>query len=88
MDPTRLTVNGRAVEIAAEGATPLLLVLREELGLRATRAGCGAEACGACTVVVDGVARFSCTLPLSDVGGGKRRDGGGARGGRGPRTRS
>lgn len=69
MDPVRLTVNGRDLAVAADGATALLQVLREDLGLRATRAGCGAEGCGACTVIVDGAARFSCTLPLSEAAG-------------------
>lgn len=63
------TVNGRPVDLTADPALPLLTALREELGLKATRHGCGSEGCGACTVIIDGTARFSCTLPLSDVAG-------------------
>jgi len=63
------TVNGAAVEVTADPALPLLSALREELGLKATRYGCGSEGCGACTVIVDGTARFACTLPLGDVAG-------------------
>lgn len=68
-DPFHITVNGAARAVAARPDTPLLWVLREELGLKSTRFGCGQETCGACTVMVDGAARFSCTLPLSDAAG-------------------
>lgn len=61
------TVNGDRVEVSADPAASLLTALRETLGLKATRYGCGTEGCGACTVIVDGNARFSCTLPVSQV---------------------
>ena len=63
-----LTINGRAVEVDVEPQMPLLWVLREELGLRGTKFGCGMALCGACTVQLDGKAVRSCTLPVSAVG--------------------
>ena len=63
-----LNVNGAAREFQAEADTPLLWVLREQLGLTGTKYGCGIAACGACTVHVDGVATRSCVRPLSTVG--------------------
>jgi nicotinate dehydrogenase subunit A len=63
----RLTVNGALVEVRADGATPLILALRNELGLKGTRFGCGGEDCGACMVLVDSEPRYSCTLQLDDV---------------------
>jgi isoquinoline 1-oxidoreductase subunit alpha len=64
----RLNVNGTAREFEAEGDTPLLWVLREQLGLTGTKYGCGIAACGACTVHIDGVATRSCVRPVSTVG--------------------
>jgi isoquinoline 1-oxidoreductase subunit alpha len=61
----RLNVNGVVREIDAEGDTPLLWALREQLGLTGTKYGCGVAQCGACTVHVDGVATRSCVLPIS-----------------------
>jgi isoquinoline 1-oxidoreductase alpha subunit len=58
-----LTVNGRAVEMNDDGTTPLLWVLREELGLTGTKYDCGAALCGCCTVHVNGEARRSCVTP-------------------------
>lgn len=66
---TRFTVNGRPVEAASEGDTPLLWVLRDELGLKGTKYGCGAALCGACTVHVDGEVVRSCVRPVSAVEG-------------------
>ncbi|ROT97983.1 (2Fe-2S)-binding protein [Histidinibacterium lentulum] len=63
------TVNGRAVSLDPTPDRPLLTALRENLGLKSARFGCGAESCGACTVLVDGVPRFACTLPVSDIDG-------------------
>jgi nicotinate dehydrogenase subunit A len=60
----RLTVNGREHEIDAEPDTPLLYVLREDLGLNGAKFGCGLGQCGACTVIVDGEAVFSCLTPV------------------------
>jgi isoquinoline 1-oxidoreductase alpha subunit len=64
----RLHVNGTAREFEAEGDTPLLWVLREQLGLTGTKYGCGIAACGACTVHIDGVPTRSCVRPVSTVG--------------------
>jgi aerobic-type carbon monoxide dehydrogenase small subunit (CoxS/CutS family) len=62
-----LSVNQRALSVDADGATPLLWVLRDHLGLTGTKFGCGRALCGACTVHVDGAPMRSCTLPLSAV---------------------
>jgi nicotinate dehydrogenase subunit A len=68
--PARLNVNGQTVTVnIADGDTPLLYVLRNELGLRGPRFGCGLAQCGACTVLVDGQAVRSCVTPLSSVTG-------------------
>jgi nicotinate dehydrogenase subunit A len=64
-----LTVNGRAVRIDVDGATPLLSVLRDDLGLRGTRFGCGTEQCGACMVLIDGASEFSCAREIGSVTG-------------------
>lgn len=63
------TVNGKAVTFEAEPDTPLLWVLRENLGLTGTKFGCGVAACGACSVHVDGAITRSCSVPVSDVAG-------------------
>ena len=60
-----LNVNGRVVEVTVEDDTPLLWVLREQLGLTGTKYGCGIAQCGACTVHVDGTAVRACSLPVS-----------------------
>ena len=64
-----LVVNDRPCRVEAEPETPLLYVLRNELGLKGTRFGCGLGQCGACTVIVDGAAVQSCDVPLSAVSG-------------------
>lgn len=61
----RLNVNGKVVEVDVEPDTPLLWVLREQVGLTGTKYGCGVAQCGACTVHIDGVATRSCSLPVS-----------------------
>jgi isoquinoline 1-oxidoreductase alpha subunit len=66
---TRLTINGQSFETDAPFDTPLLWVLRDELGLTGTKFGCGVAACGACTVHVAGVAVRSCQTALGDVVG-------------------
>lgn len=66
---TRLILNGKETELAAGGDTPLLWVLRDELGLFGTKYGCGIGACGACTVHIDGQAARSCLTPLAAVAG-------------------
>jgi nicotinate dehydrogenase subunit A len=65
---TRLTVNGSPVETPADSESPLLYVLRNDLGLPGTRFGCGAGMCGACTVLLDGEPTTSCNLPIGAVG--------------------
>jgi len=64
----RLNVNGRARDVRAEPGTPLLTVLRDELGLTGPKFGCGLGQCGACTVMIDGAARRSCRTPVERVG--------------------
>jgi isoquinoline 1-oxidoreductase subunit alpha len=63
----RLNVNGKVREFDAEPDTPLLWVLREQLGLTGTKYGCGIAQCGACTVHIDGVPVRACVRPLSSV---------------------
>jgi isoquinoline 1-oxidoreductase alpha subunit len=63
-----LTVNGWQSEVTADPSTPLLWVLREDLKMTGTKYGCGIAACGACTVLVGGVATRSCVLPISLLG--------------------
>jgi isoquinoline 1-oxidoreductase alpha subunit len=65
------TVNGKAVAITAEPDTPLLWVIREELGLTGTKFGCGIAACGACSVHIDGQLTRACSVPVGDVAGKK-----------------
>ena len=69
METTRFTVNGTQRAVQADSKMPLLDVLRDELGLKGTRFGCGAGECGACHVLVDGVSQASCNLPLWAVQG-------------------
>ena len=64
-----LDVNGRRHTIDADPATPLLYVLRDHLGLNGAKFGCGLGQCGACTVMVDGVAVLSCVVPISTLQG-------------------
>lgn len=63
----RLNVNGQLRDVAVEADTPLLWVLREQLGLTGTKYGCGIAQCGACTVHIDGAPVRSCALPVSAV---------------------
>ncbi len=65
----RLTVNGKTQQVDVDPSTPLLWVLREQLGLTGTKYGCGIAQCGACTVHIDGVAQRSCVMPVSTVAG-------------------
>ena len=62
-----LNVNGTARQFQAEDDTPLLWVLREQLGLTGTKYGCGIAQCGACTVHIDGVPTRTCVRPVSSV---------------------
>ena len=62
-----LNVNGKVRIFEAEGETPLLWVLREQLELTGTKYGCGIAQCGACTVHIDGLPTRSCVRPLSTI---------------------
>jgi len=64
-----LTINGRTHAVDADPATPLLYVLRDHLALNGAKFGCGLGQCGACTVIVDGQATFSCITPISVLPG-------------------
>ncbi|HTL28563.1 MAG TPA: (2Fe-2S)-binding protein [Tepidisphaeraceae bacterium] len=64
-----ITLNGKPTKIQADARRMLLEILREDLHLTGTKYGCGESACGACTVLVDGKATFSCTTSLADVAG-------------------
>jgi isoquinoline 1-oxidoreductase alpha subunit len=65
----KLTVNGKTHELDVEGDTPLLWVIRDDVGLTGTKFGCGVGACGACTVLLEGEPTRSCMLPMSAVAG-------------------
>ena len=65
----RLTINGQSHNVDVEPDTPLLWVIRENVGLTGTKYGCGIAQCGACTVHVDGEAVRSCSLPVSAAEG-------------------
>jgi isoquinoline 1-oxidoreductase alpha subunit len=63
----RLNINGRVQDVNVEGDTPLLWVIREQVGLTGTKYGCGVAQCGACTVLIDGEPTRSCSMPVSAV---------------------
>ncbi len=65
----RLSINGRTHDVDVEPDTPLLWVIREQVGLTGTKYGCGVAMCGACTVHVDGEAVRSCSVPVSAAAG-------------------
>lgn len=67
----KLQINGRSYQADVEADTPLLWVLRDNLGLVGTKYGCGVAQCGACTVHLNGDAIRSCVFPVSAVGEGK-----------------
>ena len=67
-----LTVNGQSHRLDVEPESPVLWVLRDELGLTGTKYGCGIAQCGACTVHVDGEAVRSCSLAVGEVGAARR----------------
>jgi nicotinate dehydrogenase subunit A len=71
MGAATLNINGHEVEFDGDPRTPLLYVLRNDLGLNAAKFGCGLGQCGACTVVVDGEAVFSCLTPIHKLKGRK-----------------
>ena len=61
----KINVNGFDHQLDVDESTPLIYVLRNDLGLKGTKLGCGLEQCGACKVIVDGKAVFSCNSPIS-----------------------
>lgn len=63
----KISVNGKVHKVEADPETPLLWVLRDEIGLTGTKFGCGITMCGACTVHVDGQPRRACSLPIRHV---------------------
>ena len=63
----RLNVNGQVRDVQAEPDTPLLWVIREQIGLTGTKFGCGIAQCGACSVHINGEVMRSCSLPLSSI---------------------
>ena len=65
----KFTLNGRSASVDSDGTTPLLSVLRGELGLTSAKYGCGAEKCGACMVLIDGTPAYSCTREISTLAG-------------------
>ena len=67
MSKVTLEVNGRMHALDVEPATPLLYILRNDLGLQGPRFGCGLGQCGACTVIVNGAAIRSCITPVSSI---------------------
>jgi nicotinate dehydrogenase subunit A len=67
--PVRLGVNGQAHTLAVPPEAPLMMVLRNDLGLNGPKYGCGLGECGACTVLVDGIAARSCVIPVGGVAG-------------------
>jgi isoquinoline 1-oxidoreductase alpha subunit len=68
---TDFELNGKQVQVDAPDETPLLWILRDDLGLTGTKFGCGKSLCGACTIYLDGTPARSCQLPLSGVAGRK-----------------
>ncbi len=68
MPTYQLKINGKNLQAEVDSDTPLLWVLRDNLGLVGTKYGCGIAQCGACTVHLNGVAVRSCSLPVSAVG--------------------
>ena len=67
----KLNINGQEREVDADPETPLLWVLRDNLGMTGTKFGCGIAQCGACTVHVDGAPLRSCVTPVSAIGARK-----------------
>jgi isoquinoline 1-oxidoreductase alpha subunit len=66
---TKITVNGQSHALDVDADTPLLWILRDELGLTGTKFGCGKGLCGACTVLVEGVPMRSCTVTAAAIAG-------------------
>jgi isoquinoline 1-oxidoreductase subunit alpha len=68
---TTLNINGKQHEVNVPGDTPLLWVLRDEIGLTGTKFGCGMALCGACTIHIDGEPGRACVTPISSIGAKK-----------------
>ncbi len=68
----KLNVNGKVREVDVEADTPLLWVLREQIGLTGTKYGCGVAQCGSCSVHVNGEVRRSCSIPVGSLEAGDR----------------
>ncbi len=68
----RLNINGQTREVEVEADTPLLWVLREQVGLTGTKYGCGVALCGACSVHVNGEVRRSCSMPVGSLSAADR----------------
>ena len=68
-EPLQIEVNGKLFAVQYPADTPLLYVLRDELGFTGTKYGCGEGQCGACTVLLGGAPRRSCQIPLSAAAG-------------------
>jgi isoquinoline 1-oxidoreductase alpha subunit len=64
---TKLSINGTTRDVEAEAETPLLWVIREQVGLTGTKYGCGVAQCGACSVHINGEVRRSCSIRLGDI---------------------
>lgn len=67
----QFTLNGKSVELETDTEQTLLWVIRTELGLTGTKHGCGVGLCGACTILVDGVAERSCSMTVKEIAGKK-----------------
>jgi len=65
MSKVVLKVNGREYRLDVDPKTPLIYLLRNDLGLKGTKSGCGLEQCGACMVIIDGKAEYSCNTPVA-----------------------
>ncbi|HXJ84132.1 MAG TPA: (2Fe-2S)-binding protein [Candidatus Methylomirabilis sp.] len=65
----RLTINGKSYDVTVDPSTPLLWVIREQVGLTGTKYGCGVAQCGSCTVHLDGAAVRSCVVPVAAAEG-------------------
>src|ERR1044072_334486 len=63
----KLNINGKDHDVQVENGTPLLWVIREQVGLTGTKYGCGVAACGACSVHINGEVRRSCSIPVDSV---------------------
>ena len=68
----KLNVNGKAIDVKVEDDTPLLWVLREQVGLTGTKYGCGVAQCGACSVHINGEVQRSCTVPVGSLKAGDK----------------